>query len=358
MLDNPIIISLLGFIFLISPIVFVHELGHYLAAIKNKIDVEVFSIGFGWELFGFNDKNSTRWKFCILPFGGYVKMKGEQLVDRSNNSTSLKYSGKFNHASLMSRFIILLSGPIANLIFGVIVLSLIFSFSGRVSQYAVIDKVFENQPAYIAGFKQNDRIRSVNDNQINSFYDFKDLIEKSSGKTLKVEVTRNNENLYLFVKPKKTFDKEKNVSYGRIGISAKINSSKNKLNPIESLYYSFYDTFLLTTLILKKIVSADFTKNDIAGPVGIAQISGKALSSSLESFIVLAAMMSINLGILNLLPVPPLDGGHITFYLYNLILRKPLPIKFQIFFTNIGIFLLIMLMIFVFYIDLNRNLFD
>ena len=128
MIDNSFLLSFFGFLLILAPLVFIHELGHYLASIKSGVKVEVFSVGFGKEIFGFNDKNNTRWKICILPLGGYVKMQGEQLVHEKNEVSDY---GDFNKASLWKRFLIVLSGPLANLVLGLLLISSLYYFNGK-----------------------------------------------------------------------------------------------------------------------------------------------------------------------------------------------------------------------------------
>ena len=162
MLETSFLLSFIGFFVILTPLVFVHEFGHYYAAIKSGVKVETFSIGFGPELFGFNDKKDTRWKFSLIPLGGYVKMKGELFnsLDNSNNTSLTKDT--FTEASLLSRFIIVASGPIANLIFGSFLITSLYAFNGKYVSTSIIDTVIDSKPAKVAGILPGDKIISIN----------------------------------------------------------------------------------------------------------------------------------------------------------------------------------------------------
>ena len=352
MVDNSFLLSLLGFLLILAPLVFIHELGHYLASIKSGVKVEVFSVGFGKEIFGFNDKNNTRWKICILPLGGYVKMQGEQLVHEKNEVSDY---GDFNKASLWKRFLIVLSGPLANLILGVVLFSFVFSYYGKVQMTPIIDNVNIDGPAYNAGLKRNDKIIQIDYQKIMSFFHMKNIVEKNPNKKLLFTVERNSKNIDLIIVPKIFFDKKNNSHVGRIGISSKIDYSKReKLNIFQGIYYGFEYTINMTLNFIDYLFKFNFSKEDVAGPVGIAKMSGKALTLGFESFLKFAAVISINLGLINLFPIVPLDGGYIKLYLYELIFRKPMPSKYQFILVKTGTLFLIGLMIFIITLDFMK----
>ena len=378
MFENSFLLSLLGFLIVLTPLVFVHELGHYIAAIKNKVKVEVFSVGFGKELFGFNDRNQTRWKFCILPFGGYVKMKGELIVneknfqndtninkvknsiikpnDKNNFSNAKVKSGNFNHASLLSRFIIVLSGPLANIIFGMLLISILYTFQGRLVNLPIVGETVKNSSAYNAGILKNDLILKVDNQKVENFYQLKYIVENNPNKLINMQVLRENNILDFQLTPNIYFDKQTNKKVGRIGIIGK-KAEKVKLNILNSFYYGFLDTLNMTVDWVRgliNLINLNMSSNDVAGPIGIAKISGDALIGGLSSLIFLMAILSINLGLINLLPIPALDGGYITLYFFELIFRKPLPENYQIKLIQFGVFFLISLMLIITFLDLKK----
>ena len=155
MFENSFLMSLIGFLIILTPLVFIHELGHYIAAKKQGVIVEQFSVGFGPELFGYTDKDNTRWKVCIIPFGGYVKMKGELLVNSENYKHNKINKGYFNNASLFARFLIVFSGPLANILLGTLIISLLYSVNGRYETKPEVSQVVKNSPAERSGLKSN-----------------------------------------------------------------------------------------------------------------------------------------------------------------------------------------------------------
>ena len=356
MLENSIIISILGFLIILTPLVFIHELGHYIVAVKNNVKVDIFSIGFGKEIFGFNDKNGTRWKFCILPFGGYVKMKGELLVDEKEDQINNKNFGNFNQASLISRFFIVFSGPLANIFFGVFLISLLYSLNGRLDNKPVVGEVVDGSSAFVSGLAKNDIILKVNEKNINNFFELRNIVQKNANKQLEFTILRSSETLNLKIIPSAFFDKNSNKVVGRIGVISG-QPKLIKLDLFSSIYYSIIDTYRLTIEWIKglgTLISFQASKNDVAGPIGIAKISGDALTNGIFSIIFLMALLSINLGLINLLPIPGLDGGYITLYFIEFLCGKPLPKTFQLKLMQFGIFFLISLMIFITLWDINK----
>ncbi len=355
MLENSFLLSILGFLIILTPLVFVHELGHYVAAIKNRVNVEIFSIGFGKEIFGFNDKKGTRWKFCLLPFGGYVKMQGELLVNEKNVSIK-KNVGNFHNSSLLSRFMIVFSGPLANILLGIFLISILYSINGRLDNKPVVGEILKNSPAEISGLEQKDVIHKIDGVIVTNFFELQKIIKKNANRELNLIVIRNNSKLELTIRPSEFFDKKTNEIFGRIGITSG-SPSLVKTGIFSSIYYSIYDTYQITKqwiIGFITLISFNAKSEDIAGPVGIAKISGDALASGFGSIIFLMALLSINLGLINLLPIPGLDGGYIMLYTLELILRRPLPETIQIKITQFGIFFLISLMIFITFWDIRK----
>ena len=355
MYETSFLTSVLGFFLVLTPLVFIHELGHYFAAIKSGVKVESFSIGFGPELIGFNDKRNTRWKFSLIPLGGYVKMRGE-LINISNNlekNKKDKYS--FLNASILSRIFIVVSGPIANLILGVLLITSIYVFNGRYYTPPIVKEVIVSQPAMDAGIISGDKIISINDLEINEFSDIKKIVENSSQNELTFKILRANTMIYLNIIPINYFDTNLNKSVNRIGIKASPMILK-KLSVLKACKLGFYDSIKMTTEWLKGLISLfsfNVDKKDILGPIGIAKISGSSFDRGLFSVIFLMAVLSINLGLINLLPIPALDGGYLMLFIYELIFKKPLPSSIQIFLLKFGFIFLVSLMVLVTAFDLG-----
>ena len=355
MFDSGFFVSLFGFLIVLTPLVFIHELGHYFAAIKAGVKVESFSIGFGPELFGFKDKRNTRWKFSLFPLGGYVKMKGDLVSSEKIDNKSSSNKDTFLQASLFNRFIIVLSGPLANLILGILLISSIYVFNGRYVSPPIIDKVLVAQPAQLGGVYSGDKILSINNNKINDFKDIKEIVEANPETLLVFKVLRSNTILNLSIIPINFYDKKTNKTLGRIGVTAKPFELK-KLSFLNACLFGFYDSIKMTIdwiSGLKSLLLLDVNKKDIIGPVGIAKISGSSLDKGVISVIFLMAVLSINLGLINLLPIPALDGGYILLFTYELIFRKPLPTVIQMNLLKFGFIFLIGLMILVTAFDLG-----
>ena len=354
MFENTLFISLIGFLIVLTPLVFIHELGHYLAAIKNGVIVEQFSVGFGPELVGFTDKYNTRWKVCLIPFGGYVKMKGELLVNDKNYQNNHN-NGYFNNASLFARLSIVIAGPLSNIFLGILIITTLYSFNGRYEVKPEVNKVVKDSPADRSGLKPNDLIISINDKKVINFEDIKKIVTENK-EYLSFEILRNKQILFFNIKPEILDVKDLDTKSFKIGIIAS-SPTLVKHDLISSIYYGLKDTLLLTSEWIKgffKLISFKIDKKDVAGPIGIAKISGDAISLGLPNFLFLMALLSINLGLINLLPIPALDGGYILMYFIEFALGRPINQKIQLKLIQIGVFLLIFLMIVITFIDIQK----
>ena len=355
MFDNTFFISLIGFLVVLTPLVFIHELGHYLAAIKNGVIVEQFSVGFGPELIGFTDKHNTRWKVCLIPFGGYVKMKGELLVNNENYKNNYVNKGYFNNASLFARLLIVFSGPLANIVLGIMIISTLYSFHGRFEVKPEVNQVVKNSPADRSGLKPNDQIISINNKKVYNFEDIRRIVVQHQDQ-LSFEILRNEKIIFFNIKPEILNPKDLETKSFKIGIIAS-SPILIKHDFISSIYYGLKDTLLLTYEWIKgfvKLISFNVDKKDIAGPIGIAKISGNAISLGLPNFLFLMALLSINLGLINLLPIPALDGGYILMYFTEFILGRPINQKIQFKLIQIGVFFLMLLMIVITFFDIQK----
>jgi len=355
MIESGFFTSLIGFFIVLTPLIFFHELGHYYAARKSGVKVESFSIGFGPELFGYTDKNYTRWKFSLIPLGGYVKMKGELInLTKTSDKNSLE-SDTFLKANLFSRFLIVLSGPLANLFLGLILITSLYYFNGRYVSPPIINEVLDSKPAKIAGIISGDKVISINKEKIKNFSDIKNIVENNPNKNLLFEIVRNDEVFYIDITPNEFYEKKSKKIFGRIGITA-APSELISLPILSALKFGVLDSMNMTLEWLngiKAIFLLEIEKKDVLGPIGIAKVSGTSLDRGITSTIFLMAILSINLGLINLLPIPALDGGYILLFTYELIFRKPLSATIQLFLLKFGFLFLISLMILVTAFDLG-----
>ncbi len=355
MIESVFFTSLIGFFIVLTPLIFFHELGHYFAAKKSGVSVEAFSIGFGPEIFGYTDKSNTRWKFSLIPLGGYVKMKGELVNLTKKNDTNFLEKDTFLQANLFSRFMIVLSGPLANLILGLLLITSLYYFNGRYVSPPIINDVLQTQPAKIAGFISGDKVLSINDKKIKNFSDIKNIVEKNPNKNLLFKVLRNENVFYINIVPDEFYEKNSKKVLGRIGVTA-APSELIALSIIPAIKFGVLDSMNMTIEWLKglnALLSFEVDKKDVLGPIGIAKISGTSLDKGLVSIIFLMAILSINLGLINLLPIPALDGGYILLFTYELVFGKPLSGSIQLFLLKFGFLFLISLMILVTAFDLG-----
>ena len=355
MIESSFFTSLIGFFIVLTPLIFFHELGHYYAAKKTGVGVESFSIGFGPELFGYTDKDNTRWKFSLIPLGGYVKMKGELVNVTKENGQNLLESDTFLKANLFSRFLIVLSGPLANLVLGMLLIVSLYYFNGRYTSPPIINEVLDTKPAKISGIMSGDKIISINNKEIKNFSDIKYIVENNPKKNLSFEILRNEKIIFTNVTPIEFYEKKTKRILGRIGVTA-APAELITLSILPALKFGILDSINMTYEWfkgLKVLLNFEVDKKDVLGPIGIAKISGSSLDRGFASIIFLMAVLSINLGLINLLPIPALDGGYILLFTYELIFGKPLSGSIQLFLLKFGFLFLISLMIIVTAFDLG-----
>ena len=360
---------IIPFIVLLTIVVFIHEYGHYYFAKRYGVGVTDFSIGFGKEIFGFNDKSGTRWKFCVIPLGGYVKFFGDRNVFSQAEQEELlkKYSKEdqnklFVTKPLYQRSLVVAAGPIANFILAILIFSFIYMFAGKDFTPAQIQEVQKNSPAYVSGIKNGDIILSVNNKKVTSILDVSTYINTSTTESIDIKVLRNDENIILTVKPEtiKGEDSLGNKVNKKI-IGIKISPPNNQFNrerlgPATALVYAVKETWFVTSSSLDFIISMFKGKGDttqLGGPIKIAKITGQVAQHGLIAFLSIMAYISISLGFINLFPIPLLDGGHLMFYAFEKILGRPLTQRTQEGFFRIGRFLLISLMFFTTFNDLK-----
>jgi len=360
---------IIPFIVLLTVVVFIHEYGHYYFAKRFGVGVTDFSIGFGKEIFGFNDKSGTRWKFCAIPLGGYVKFFGDRNVFSQAEQEQLlkQYSKKdqdklFVTKPVYQRSLVVAAGPLANFLLAILIFTFIYMFAGKDFTPAQIQEVQKNSPAYISGIKSGDVILSINDNKVNSILEVSNYINTSTSDNIKVKVLRNSQEIVLPVKPEiiKSEDSLGNkINKKIIGIKiAPLNNEFNRerLGPATAVFYAVKETWFVTKASLNFVVAIFKGKGDttqLGGPIKIAKITGQVAKHGVVAFLSIMAYISISLGFINLFPIPMLDGGHLMFYAFEKILGKPLTQKTQEVFFRIGLFLLISLMFFTTFNDLK-----
>ena len=353
---------ILPFLIILTVLVFVHEMGHYLVARKNGVKVEVFAIGFGSELFGWTDRLGTRWKICAVPLGGYVKMFGDgditssTILEDTNESFEEKENA-FHHKSLGARAAIVLAGPAANFLFAIILLAGLYSIVGQRYAPPIIDKITTGSSADIAGLVIGDEILQVNEKNIKRFDELQRIVRPNPGKELKFLIRRDNEILLKTVIPQLVEGKDASGSkivYGLLGVVSE-QTTFIRHNPLNSFGLAIEETWVIvsqTLIHVTEMIRGERTTEELGGPIRIAKLSGAVADAGLTSSIWFMAVLSINLGLINLFPVPVLDGGHLFFYLLEFIRGKPLEAKMQGIASYVGLVLVISLMIFVTWNDL------
>jgi regulator of sigma E protease len=306
----------------LSGLIFFHEFGHYLAARLMGVFVEVFSIGFGKKLFSFR-KFNTEWSISAIPLGGYVKMKGQDDSDPSKKSYD---DDSYNVKTPVQKIFILLAGPAANFVTAFVLYFIIALGSPNVLS-PVVGKVLQDSPAFVAGLESNDTITSINGTAIDSWKDMAKLISESSG-SLNLIVKRDGylEKKILTPKVKSSTNMFGEVVQKKmIGISSAGVTHKLHLGFSETFSYATEQTIFASTMIftgVKKLLFGEVPAKDLGGIISIVKITSDATAAGWMSVLFFAALISVNLGVLNLLPIPALDGGHIMFNLYELIFRR------------------------------------
>ena len=360
---------ILPFIVLIVIVVFIHEYGHYYFAKRFGVGVTDFSIGFGKEMFGWNDKSGTRWKVCVIPLGGYVKFFGDRNVySQADNDKIIKEYSKEDQGKLFvlkplyQRALIVFGGPLANFLLAILIFFSVYTFAGKDFTPAVINEVQKDSPAMVAGLKDNDIVVSIDGNEVTSIMEVSKYIMMSTDEFINFTVNRYDQNLTFRVKP--------NIVEGEDNLGNKINKrmvgiklgaynnevNHVKLGPTKALFYAVNEVYYVSTSSLKYIgsmLTGNGDSSQLGGPIRIAKISGQVAEFGILPFISLMAYISISLGLINLFPIPMLDGGHLMFYGIEKILGRPLSQKTQEGFFRIGMFLLLSLMFFTTFNDLK-----
>ena len=348
--------TLLAFVVSLGILIFIHEFGHFLAAKLFKVKVERFSLGFGPRLFG-KQVGDTDYRISAFPLGGYVKMLGESTDEEIPEDLR---PVSFSHQPLRKRVIIVAAGPSFNLLLAVFLYAMIFGIFGLAKTTTDIGSVTPDSPAASAGLQQDDKVLAVNGTPVKEWADLSQLIQESAGKPIELKVLRGDKiftvELTPQIKETQTILGEK-VRRPLIGIVASNKVMVEKINPLKAGYYAVAQTIgmiKLTFVVLGKLLVGAISPRTLAGPIGIAQMSGEVAKAGPLAFLSFLAILSVNLGILNFLPIPILDGGHLLFFSLEGIMGKPISIRKRELAQQVGLFLLIALMVFVFYNDIYR----
>lgn len=353
---------IIPFIIVISIVVFVHEFGHYWVARKCGVKIEVFSIGFGREIFGRTDKHGTRWKVSWLPLGGYVKMFGDGSAASTPDSTVHTMSDEqkrvaFYHQHVDKRMAVVVAGPASNYLFAILVLALLFTFQGQPYSPANINEVAEGGVAARAGLQAGDHVLSIDGTTIDRFEDIKRIVALNAGTPIEMEVLRGNTNVQLRLTPEVVTTTDRfggEHKIGRIGITSDKLEYKHWSPPM-AVKQAVLETWNLTTGTLRAIgqmILGTRGTEELGGPLRIAEMSGQVAQDGVISLIWFMAVISINLGLINLFPVPLLDGGHLVFYLAERLRGKPIHDNIQEMGARVGVALVLSLMVFATWNDL------
>ncbi|MES2907315.1 MAG: RIP metalloprotease RseP [Pseudomonadota bacterium] len=360
---------IIPFLFVLSVVVFFHEFGHFIVARWFGVKVDAFSLGFGPELWGRYDKHGTRWKLSAIPLGGYVKFLGDEMV--ASKPDSLKNLETYDEATrkqlfqlkpVWQRALVVFAGPLANFILAIVIFSGLFMTVGKAIVEPRVGAVVQGSAAQDAGFAAGDIILNIDGHNITSFSDVQRLVALSYGQPLHVTVKRNEAPLDLTVTPKMQAADEKNggEAHWMIGLQSPANGNAvrfEKYNPLQAVAMATQETVFITerTLIfIKDLFAGRAPVKELGGPIRIAQVSGEAADVSYLALLSLTAILSISIGLLNLFPIPMLDGGHLVFYAIEAIRRRPLSENVQEIGFKIGLALVLMLMVLATWNDVTR----
>ena len=366
-LGHGLIGYVIPFLFVLTIVVFFHELGHFLVARWAGVKVLTFSLGFGPELVGFNDRHGTRWKISAVPLGGYVKFFGDDSEASTPSSEALasmteeERQGSFHHKKVGPRAAIVAAGPIANFVLAIVIFTGLFTFLGKPSTTARVDQIEAGSAAAAAGFEVGDVVTVIDGSKIESFSDMQRIVGVHAGDPLKFTVTSGESMVELQGTPqlREVKDPFGNVhKLGVLGITRKTvagDTLTERVDPATALWLGVKETSFVvdrTLAYIGGVFTGREAADQVGGPLRIAQISGQVATIGLAALVHLAAVLSISIGLLNLFPVPLLDGGHLLFYAVEAVRGRPLSERAQEMGFRIGLGLVLMLMVFATYNDI------
>jgi regulator of sigma E protease len=355
----------LAFLFVLSIVVFIHELGHFLVARWCGVTVKVFSIGFGREIAGFNDRHGTRWRFAWVPLGGYVKFMDDENAasvpaGRDRAMTAAERAGAFHSKPLWQRAAVVAAGPLANFLLAIVIFALMFMLVGIRTTAAIVDEVVADTPAAAAGFRAGDRVVEIDGRRIDSFNDLQRIVSQSAGRTLTFVLERDGQRITTKAAPAAHEENDRmggTYKLGRIGIKRTSTAQTvivKKAGPLESVWLGVKETqFIITSTVgyLVDVVRGRQDPSQLGGPVRIAHVSGEVAKLGLQPLINFIAVISVSVGLINLFPIPLLDGGHLLFYGIEALRGRPLSERSQEIGFRIGLAIVLFLMVFAFWND-------
>jgi regulator of sigma E protease len=345
------------FLFVLTIVVFFHELGHFWVARRCGVKIDAFSIGFGPELFGFYDRHGTRWKVAAIPLGGYVRFFGDDSAASTPDQAALDQMNEeqrrvsFYYKPVWQRAAVVAAGPIANFILAIVIFAGIFMFYGKQASPARVDTVFPNTAASEAGFQKGDLVLTIDGKKIDTFTDMQRAVSINPGETLSFRIDRGGKEITLKATPKLDEHKDRFgniIRIGRLGITGLMDPPVT-VGPFTALSLGAQETWFVidrTFSYIGGIVVGRESADQLGGPLRIAQVSGQVASIGFAALMHLTAVLSVSIGLLNLFPVPLLDGGHLLFYAVEALRGRPLSEKAQELGFRIGLAVVIMLMIF------------
>lgn len=352
--------SVFAFLVVLGILIFFHEFGHFLVARLFGVGVEKFSLGFGPRLVG-KKIGITDYRLSLVPLGGYVKMVGEE-PDEELDAALVPLS--FTHKNVLKRFLIVFAGPFFNILLAVLIFFVISWATGILILKPSVGSVKEGSPAFQAGFKKGDLITAIDGAPVKTWEEMAERIARSQGRPLEIHVARPEGTIVLPVTPELITAKNllgEDIRRYVIGIGTAGDTYSKKLTLVESVTESFRQTYAIVELmvvIVAKLLTGDISIDTVGGPIMIAQMAGDQAKAGVSSLFQFIAVISVNLAVINLLPIPVLDGGHLLFFLIEAVKGRPVNLKVREIAQQVGMVILIMLMVLVFYNDIIRLFFS
>lgn len=367
---STLLVWVLPFLFVLSVVVFFHELGHFLVARWNGVGVSKFAVGFGPDIWGFTDKHGTRWALSVIPLGGYVKFIDDRDPSGASpsNADELERAGVdpsklFAKKKLWQRASVVAAGPIANFILAVVIFAGIFLVNGRDILSAKVDEVLPNSVAASAGFEVGDTIMEIDGTKIESFTDLQRIVSVSADIPLAIKVLRNGNEVMLNATPafREVDDRFGGIQrIGQLGIQRSSSPDAiihKSFGPIGALNEGVSETGYVmkrTVTFFIGLFTGRESVDQLGGPIRIAEVSKQVAAISFIALMSLTAVLSVSIGIMNLLPIPVLDGGHLVFYAIEAVKGSPLSEKAQEYCFKFGLAVVLSMMVFVTTIDISR----